>query len=493
MNKIESYVDSVIPKNIPKSKQKMLRAEIEAHIFDRIDFYTDIGYDTGASIDTAIADMGEDEDVKSSIRNNFEELHFERTWWAVAVGILTVLISFISLLVEFSFDIDFNDSYGMPEKIKVFPYLCSSIVTFLFVVFAIVLYKKGLRKCLLSLGLSSLISGAMFSTYLLSAVWKVSVYFLTKYTDISLSISEDISYYGGVLIVLLAVTYTGMCIRLANKIKENGKPKIKFRFVAMFSALYLIVCVVSINNLLPAAQYFSTYPYWFHTDFDTVSEQASSIYNQLENATTVEQTEKIMADNGYISVDDYEKTLDKEVAKKFRYNFEQIKFFFSDDYEIWHNQQCKNSDESGNGFVYILRDEKGLIKSKGVGNAFSNLRTAKGNYGNIPDKVQTFLSYKSGEELTDILDYFNKEYGAIYCEFTTYTETGEDNYYRIVCNGHCPYGMWNSKGTILDIYIELWFENGALTDGKLHYPEFHYQEGEEGYSYSYDNYYTLAD
>ena len=50
MNKIESYIASVIPKNIPKYKQKILRDEIEAHIFDRIDFYTEIGYDNEASM-----------------------------------------------------------------------------------------------------------------------------------------------------------------------------------------------------------------------------------------------------------------------------------------------------------------------------------------------------------------------------------------------------------------------------------------------------------
>ena len=66
MNKIESYVDSVIPKNIPKYKQKILRDEIEAHIYDRIDFYTEIGYDNDASINKALADMGEDEETKSS-------------------------------------------------------------------------------------------------------------------------------------------------------------------------------------------------------------------------------------------------------------------------------------------------------------------------------------------------------------------------------------------------------------------------------------------
>ncbi|MBQ8782622.1 MAG: hypothetical protein IJZ57_02485 [Clostridia bacterium] len=96
MNKIESYIDSVIPKNIPKSKQQKLKEEIESHIYDRIDFYTEIGYDTDSSINKALADMGEDEEVKSSIRNDFEQIFKMNKF---VKGILCIFISVFLLFV----------------------------------------------------------------------------------------------------------------------------------------------------------------------------------------------------------------------------------------------------------------------------------------------------------------------------------------------------------------------------------------------------------
>jgi hypothetical protein len=186
MNKIESYVDSVIPKNIPKLKQKMLRAEIEAHIFDRIDFYTDIGYDTGASIDKAIADMGEDEEIKSSIRNNFEELHFERTWWAVAVGILFLLAnswyeSFCNLSV---YDLVYDYALNIDPEL-----LMSAVGHFLLLamfVFTLILYRKGLAKCLLGLTVANVIN------FVLSITSNIFVSSFT--TDCSFNFEQVLSF-----------------------------------------------------------------------------------------------------------------------------------------------------------------------------------------------------------------------------------------------------------------------------------------------------------
>ena len=96
MNKIESYIASVIPKNIPKYKQKILRDEIEAHIYDRIDFYTEIGYDNEASINKALADMGEDEEIKTSIRNDFEQVFKMNKF---VKGILCIFVSVFLLFV----------------------------------------------------------------------------------------------------------------------------------------------------------------------------------------------------------------------------------------------------------------------------------------------------------------------------------------------------------------------------------------------------------
>ena len=42
MNRIAEFVDSFIPKNIPKKKALMLKAELTCHIIDKADFYKDV-------------------------------------------------------------------------------------------------------------------------------------------------------------------------------------------------------------------------------------------------------------------------------------------------------------------------------------------------------------------------------------------------------------------------------------------------------------------
>ncbi|MBQ7100001.1 MAG: hypothetical protein IJN81_00100, partial [Clostridia bacterium] len=110
MNRINDYVNSLIPQNIPKRKQLSLREELLSHVCDRIDYYKEIGYDTDSSIGKALCDMGEDEETKSSVRKRFEELHFERTWWSFVVGTVILAMNWLCWpLGLWVISADFND------------------------------------------------------------------------------------------------------------------------------------------------------------------------------------------------------------------------------------------------------------------------------------------------------------------------------------------------------------------------------------------------
>ena len=500
MNKIESYIASVIPKNIPKYKQKILRDEIEAHICDRIDFYTEIGYDNEASINKALADMGEDEEIKTSIRNDFEELHHERIWVCVLTGLGMLFLHFWTFFYNWGYYDGLDDYrpvvYGQGDTSGA---EYGFITTFIVIMAIVIFYKKGYRNCLITLGVTNILTipisayiyGAVFSLYEVIAFLAVKTMSI-QYSVISYD-CEDAFY---IISYWLLICLSLICFGLANRIRHNGKPGKGYKGIIAFCIVYFAISVFTISFIVPAEKYFYFYPGWFNTEFDMPNESSKSVYDILDNHFTPEYYLEEL--NGYTTVEKYAKTFDEDTAKKIIKEFGELQFFFGDDYEVWFDPDfIEEYDEyDGNGFIFIQRDENGFIKSKGVGNAFSDLRTINGAYVffSIPDCVDTFLSYKGGESKEDVFDFYSKEQGWICCEFTTYTESGQNNYYRIACKGKPNAGMWNSKGDeSCDIYIELWFENGALTDGKLHYPEFHYQEGEEGYSYSYDNYYTIAD
>ena len=493
MNKIESYIDSVIPKNIPKSKQQKLKSEIESHIYDRIDFYTDIGYDTDSSINKALTDMGEDEETKTSIRNDFEEIHYESKWWAVVTGILMLILNFVSIFVEIGLFLDFGSPSDIENSYSDFRLVYSFSVLFLVLISALAFYKKGFRKCLIALGVSNLLT--LNGAYAIGSVYSVCsvlTYFAVKNSNIPLSQSYLVlSSVVFAVWIFLIIGISVACFLLSVKVRKNGRPQKRYVGTALFCMFYLVIAVVSIHFYVPAQRYFAYNPDWFSPTQDMYTEQSENIYNQLFKNTTLKQTEKIMEENGYCTFDEYEKTLDKDSVKKFRYNIETLDFFFEDDYEIWFDPEIE-ADDCTNRFVYILRDENGKIKSKGVGNAFEDVRTYSivEKYDVIADCVDTFLSYEGGESEKAVLDYFGKDCGTVYGKFTTYTENGENNYYRICCSGLDKSGQW--KPGINSMYIELWFENGILSKGNLHYSEMYYDEKIQETAYRND-YYTLAD
>ncbi|MBQ8782620.1 MAG: hypothetical protein IJZ57_02475 [Clostridia bacterium] len=497
MNKIESYIDSVIPKNIPKSKQQKLKEEIESHIYDRIDFYTEIGYDTDSSINKALADMGEDEATKTSIRNDFEELHYERIWVSVLTGLGMLFLHFWSFFCNWGY-YDGLDGYrpvvyGQGDTSGA---EYGFITTFIVIMAIVIFYKKEYRKCLITLGVTNLLTipisayiyGAIFSLYEVIAFLAVKTMSI-QYSVISYDCENAFYTISYCLLICLSL----ICFGLANKIRYNGKPRKGCKGIIVFCIVYFAISAFTIGFIVPAEKYFYFYPGWFNTEYDMPNESSKSVYNSLDENTKSDDIEKLY---GYTTVEKYAKTFDEDTTEKIMKNYAEMQFFFGDDYEVWFDPDfIEEYDEfDGNGFVFIQTDEKGFIKSKGVGNAFSDLRTVNIGHGNIPDWVETFLSYEGGEELESVIDYFYKEYGVIYGEFTTYTESGENRYYRIHCDGYTEAGMWNSKEeAYCDIYIELWFENGALTDGKLHYPDFYYEEGVEGCYLAYNSYYSLAD
>ena len=64
---VEDYLNTVIPKKLSEDKKSEIRAEIECHIYDRADFYMEIGYDEATAFEKAVEQMGEAEPVRAEL------------------------------------------------------------------------------------------------------------------------------------------------------------------------------------------------------------------------------------------------------------------------------------------------------------------------------------------------------------------------------------------------------------------------------------------
>lgn len=66
--RIESYLDSIVPERLSKRRKMLIREEMQNHISDHIEFYTEIGYGEDESVEKALADMGDDGGVTEMIK-----------------------------------------------------------------------------------------------------------------------------------------------------------------------------------------------------------------------------------------------------------------------------------------------------------------------------------------------------------------------------------------------------------------------------------------
>ena len=486
MNKIESYVDSVIPKNIPKSKQQKLRAEIEAHIFDRIDFYTEIGYNTDASIDKAIADMGEDEEVKSSIRNNFEELHFERTWWAVAVGVVMFIVS---SALPFVFEFNTQNSIVL-----------SFVLTFVYIAFTYFIYKKGLRKCLIAssishfaIELSLLIGFSDISYYLLaqSSFDEVISYLIELYTPLIL---YDISR-----VYLYSLLYVVITLVLAFIIKKRGRPEKKKPFIPIIlCVVYIAAAVTSVSFYDAAISHFMGYGADYTEGLDHITIDAQNYYSAVDENTLYSDFSALLRENGYMTVEEYKEALGHPNYKYFSQHYDNLDFILGKEYEVWlhpHRMEFGNIsrtvyldevsyysesyhsdvstsydfiEEESYTLIFVLKGDTDKVKTIGVGQLDKELGLYSwsgepDDYADFEECLKYFQSLKGGENETDVMNFFDTQYREIVGKYKTYTENGMLECYRLRLNN----GLSCEGYDGID-YVELWFENGSLKRGKYH-------------------------
>lgn len=79
--RIQEFIEDYIPKRITKETRYLLQAELENHIYERIDYYTEIGYSEEESLEKALKDFGDDKETKEQIKKNLENIHIP---WSLA-------------------------------------------------------------------------------------------------------------------------------------------------------------------------------------------------------------------------------------------------------------------------------------------------------------------------------------------------------------------------------------------------------------------------
>lgn len=482
---VNEFINSFLPDNISKKKRQQLYDEMECHILDRADFYIEIGYDEETALAKSMECFGEENEMKESIKKDFEELYRERWYYAVIAGLIPLVFNLIAVFTgNFIHTADF---VGAPSAANVFMsslFVCFVILQIMFC------YKKGYRKSLIATGISNIliICTLIFALYPQSALYALPLnisYILEKLTPLIMKNPADdlpniFSWYG----TLLFLGGTALIsFILAKRVKIKGRSEGKsLKGVAVLAFIMCGMCFLNGLTYKPAKEYFREYRTWFNPRNDTVTEKTLSVFDSLPLGCTYKDATAYLEHLGYINTEDYIKTLSRNEKKMFRYNISEMDFSFDGEYIVFFEKERKSYSSDDNGFIFIKPDENGLISGKGIGVAcpFEDKYGSKHHYcGKVFDTgkcEEDFISAEKGDSKYEMLKKFAEENGHLYSLFSE-TEKGiQKDYCRIHSYGSPSEHNLNDYNKDRDIFIQLWFADGKLEKAAFEYYDFQYNK-----------------
>lgn len=475
MKKITDFVDGFIPDNIPKKEATLIRAELTCHIMDKVDYYKDIGYNDMESIDKAIADFGTDECDKNFIFNEFEELYSERDIFAVGAFFIVAVMNFLCFPLDlWVTSADFNRD---PDPASAFMSFCMIFVVLGMIVFARI---KKYRKTLTAIGIINTLLSVLLlvSMYPQMAAYTISsnlIYLVDLLTPFSMGHLVVMAEHGllsmaiweGILLIPAIYCFvTAVRIKKGKANSVTNPKKTATVFVAVFAAISVFSCLLQPVG----AKYVDDYPVWFNCFNNTISDVSQQRFDEISLGDTYSEVSKKLREDGYTTIADYEKTLDRLTKKQFRKDVEV--FTFPKGYDIWF---MPDTYVKGNGFI-ALRAENNIITGKSVGNVDADMYNEKEQtfgYTSVDYKhdvlgaIDDFRSLKKGDSEPEVMSKFGSDAGFIYTKRFSVEGEKRCNYYRIYSYGKIDPEAKKYEGND-HRYIELLFEDGRLIRGVMY-------------------------
>lgn len=301
---VEDYLDSIIPQKISSKVEKEIRTEIESHIYDRVDFYMEIGYDEESAIKKAVEQMGEGEDVKVQFSNLYKDSMLKAI--LLFLGICVWNVSAVTAGLGYMNFVD-PVMYVLPNIVFLVLILVGNVFL---IVYTMKCIRQKLQKQLLGIvwafvfvGLGSFVTSGIFFPVLNAG--KLIIKYITNGaypTEGAVSGSDlDIT----VINILLVILYTVFLFRAYDKMGFRNK---SYRL-----SLGQITAVLSVGCLCFTAVYSLAYAKyeWSYTqvlsemaeesDFPSnVNAEQRKIYDSIEIGDKISEAEKILTQNGFV-------------------------------------------------------------------------------------------------------------------------------------------------------------------------------------------------
>lgn len=481
--RIDNYIESLLPNKASQKRRELIRSELESHVYEQFDFYIEIGYDEETAAEKAIERFGTDEETRMAIQSGFEEVYRESKWLPVLFGLSAVLMNVLSML--FGTWITSADSNGDPSAFTV---VFSTASVFLIVFLIIAAYSEGLRKSLIALGVSNLLVtfSPLTCFYPQAAIYALSYvgcYAVDYFTPLVLTDVVDYGLYGIIYYGSMALTlaFAVASFVLAAKIKKKGKPKHPSAALIAYAAV-LVVTFVSLLFCGSAQHYFDNYYTWFNHREDGITEETDALFCAFDGKTDYDEAKAYLQSMGYVSAKDYAATLGRNEKKRFYRNLREC-VDLDEEYEVFFKEENFFNPDDGyyyenysNGFLFLKRGSDGRVSAKGVGhggalkNQYGDYRHGEGRSDDVEKCIKEFSSFRIGSCEKEVLSRFGTEYGEAYTKLFTYENGTQKEYYRFYMSSELVHdALYYRTNGGMRVYAQLWFEDGVLTKGSLHY------------------------
>ena len=487
MDRINAFVDSFIPENLPKTRKTELKNELLCHIYDKADYYRELGYMENDSISKAIEDFGQDEGTKGFLYNEFERLYKERDIYGIFSGLFVLMLNYLCVPLDlwvFSFDFG-TDPY--PAGIAA----SFGMVFAVYLLIAVARVKK-FRKMLICLGIAITAHiPLVILFYPQMAAFSVAdniMYLIDMLTPFCIG---DMVIYAETMIAVLPVLYLMQvipavyCFVSAVRIKRDTAPAVKkpLKKITVFCCAYICVAAASLILFTVSSDYLENYSTWFDKYYFYINEDSEAMYSQINTGDNEENAYSLLRENGFVTIEEYSSTLDRIKRKQLRNNLAE--FDFPEGYSVWFQPEGKYWKGGG---IVAIRGENGKITGKAVGNINEEMYYEDYNFGysDIRDKdtdmnvlTEFFGSLSKGDGEKEIMSRIGNDLGYIYAKKCCYEDNIIKSSYRVYFYGITNPDKNNYYDQRSSIYMELSFSDGQLSGGVIHQKKY-----QDSYGYS---------
>ena len=294
---VEEYLNSVIPDDISEGSGAELRAELESHIYDKAEFYMEIGYEEEVAFEKAVNEMGETEPVKTE----FMSIYSDSTFKAFALFFVMCTVNILSVS---SFNLGYW--YFVEPSMHVVPCILE-LIAFLagFVFFTVHTIKCSRYKLHKQLTGMTAAYGLMFLASFITSGLFYPVFnaasLVYRFITNSPEPEKDIGF--GINIVALFIYALFSFISLLKDRVFRKKP---YRF--SLKQITVALSLVSVCFLIVYGFAYAKYEYDFFESgersekyyLSNITCEQRNSYAAVEDGFSEAETEKLLTGNGFI-------------------------------------------------------------------------------------------------------------------------------------------------------------------------------------------------